>query len=304
VAHRITWNAAYEALPADTEAANLLGLRLRNLKQDIRERGEVDHDWDDTADGGKHESVTLKVQGSDPVLTGTDAAVYGKDDGSGDTELYFEDDSGNVVQLTKDGDPITVKKAGDTLTGALQFDNNVGVEGDIAATGSYKGLIKRNASDQTEVGVGSEETLLKGDDSAGLIYNYGSGDKQVWHGGNSVTPFTEEYNSGDLALTGGALDTDAHGLSGTPKLVQAKLKCTDAGGDQGYAQNDEICISSYAYIDTYDVPDFQGGIAIAFDSSNLLYGVASQGVKVVNKSAGTANTISLAKWVLVVLAWY
>lgn len=39
------WDLNYEGKPEDPDLANTLGLRIRDLKEDIRERGDIEHDW-------------------------------------------------------------------------------------------------------------------------------------------------------------------------------------------------------------------------------------------------------------------
>ena len=64
MAHSRVWDSSYEALPADIDDANTLGLRQRNTRTDVRERMEIDHDWDDVDNAGKHNQVTLQVLGA------------------------------------------------------------------------------------------------------------------------------------------------------------------------------------------------------------------------------------------------
>lgn len=47
------WDLSYEGNPPDSQLANLLGLRIRELKLDIRERGDIEHDWG-SGGGGRH----------------------------------------------------------------------------------------------------------------------------------------------------------------------------------------------------------------------------------------------------------
>lgn len=101
MAHTQTWNAAYEALPADTNAISEGALRIRNLKRDTRERLELDHSWDGDNDDGLHKKVTL-LESSTPS-TVTDAGVVFSKDLSGTTELHYVDSAGNEVQITSSG---------------------------------------------------------------------------------------------------------------------------------------------------------------------------------------------------------
>lgn len=99
------WNAAYEALPADSEDLGDGADRIRDFKKAFRERLNVDHYLDPAgtlADHGEHRQCTLRELAADPTAVANKGFIYTKDDG-GDTELYYEDDSGNVVKLTADG---------------------------------------------------------------------------------------------------------------------------------------------------------------------------------------------------------
>jgi hypothetical protein len=53
------WNATFEGRPSDTENINLGAGRIRNLKVDISQRMQIDHQWAGNAFDGKHLRVTL-----------------------------------------------------------------------------------------------------------------------------------------------------------------------------------------------------------------------------------------------------
>lgn len=98
-----TWNAAYEAQPADTEDLDQGAGRIRNLKVDIKERLEVDHSWVGDADDGEHTKVTFTDPlGADPSTVANKGYLYTKDV-SATVELFFKDEAGNVIQLTGGG---------------------------------------------------------------------------------------------------------------------------------------------------------------------------------------------------------
>ena len=100
-----TWNAGYEANPPSGQNLNEGADRITEFKKDIRERVEEDHYWDLTgtdADHGEHTKVTLREQASDPTNATNKGFLYTKNDGTA-TELYFEDEVGNVLQLTNGG---------------------------------------------------------------------------------------------------------------------------------------------------------------------------------------------------------
>lgn len=96
------WDAAYEAVPADTEVRSLGAQRIRNLKIDVHEREAVDHSWAGDADDGLHLQATLLQRSVKPPVAGNQGAVYAKDV-SGLNELFFENKNGAEVQLTSIG---------------------------------------------------------------------------------------------------------------------------------------------------------------------------------------------------------
>lgn len=98
----ITWDATFDTEPADDENINLGAGRVRDLKTAIVERQQVDHLWQDTTEDGKHQKVTLPVSASDPVLDAGNGCVYAKTI-TGNTELFYEDSAGRVLQLTNAG---------------------------------------------------------------------------------------------------------------------------------------------------------------------------------------------------------
>lgn len=96
------WNASFEAIPADNDQISEGALRIRNLKRDIRERAEIDHDWDDVTDGGKHKKVTYVDPISDPPTVVNEGYTYTKNVAT-KAELHWKDEAGNVLQLTSAG---------------------------------------------------------------------------------------------------------------------------------------------------------------------------------------------------------
>jgi len=101
--HTRNWNAALEAIPADSAAAAQGANRIRDLKVDVRERLDLDHIMDeDTTDDGRHRHVCLVEQAGDPSNLANKGFLYTKDV-AGVTDLFYEDDSGDVLQLTDNG---------------------------------------------------------------------------------------------------------------------------------------------------------------------------------------------------------
>lgn len=98
-----TWNASYEASPANGDNASEGALRIREIRIDVRERMAIDHSWAGDADDGKHTQITfVNPLGSDPTNTTDEGYLYTKDVTS-KAELFWEDEDGNVIQLTSAG---------------------------------------------------------------------------------------------------------------------------------------------------------------------------------------------------------
>jgi hypothetical protein len=113
------WNSTFESEPADNENINLGAMRIRSLKVDIRERMRVDHLWADNgpngeADDGKHQQSTYVPSSTDPVLDATNGCVYAKVV-SGVTQLFYEDSTGAVTQLTPPVTPAAFFPSGTTM---------------------------------------------------------------------------------------------------------------------------------------------------------------------------------------------
>ncbi len=96
------WNAAFEALPPDTESVSQGDDRIRDLKKAVRERLEVDHVLNGSADDGEHKKVTYNALVSDPPTVVDRGYTYTKKV-LGKVELFWKDEDGNVKQLTDNG---------------------------------------------------------------------------------------------------------------------------------------------------------------------------------------------------------
>jgi hypothetical protein len=105
MAHAQTWNAAFQAIPPDTEDISRGAERIRDLKEAIQERIAKDHYFDMSGtndDHGEHLAVTLREQAADPANVANKGFVYTKEVG-GKAELFYLDEDGNAVQLTTGG---------------------------------------------------------------------------------------------------------------------------------------------------------------------------------------------------------
>jgi len=100
------WNASFETIPGDSDNISEGAQRIRNFKRDIRERVAQDHYMDlagTQADHGEHKKVTFQAPlASDPTNAANKGYLYTKDVSS-KAELHWEDEDGNVGQITNAG---------------------------------------------------------------------------------------------------------------------------------------------------------------------------------------------------------
>jgi len=98
-----TWN---EADPAGTDYIRDGDNSIRNFKIAFRERFAVDHyaysDETGYSNVGEHKKITFGEHSGNPTAVTDKGFLFCKNDG-GDTELYWMDAAGNVVQITGDG---------------------------------------------------------------------------------------------------------------------------------------------------------------------------------------------------------
>ena len=98
----ISWD---ESNPSGTQARSLGDNRIREFKTQVREILEEDHVLESSGqdtDWGYHKKVTLQEQASDPTYVANTVMLYSKEEGvNSKSALYFQDEEGNVVQLTE-----------------------------------------------------------------------------------------------------------------------------------------------------------------------------------------------------------
>ncbi len=120
-----------ETKPADGDIVSQYPAVERLFRDIIESWLLIDHDTD-----GKHTQVTLPELAVDPTAVTNTGFLYTKDD-AGDTELYYRDDSGNIVQMTADGG------AGFPATTSMLFYQSAAPTGwtkDVAATLDKHGI--------------------------------------------------------------------------------------------------------------------------------------------------------------------
>jgi hypothetical protein len=127
----------------------------------------IDSAWDV---GIENESSMRMGEISDPVFAADKGFVYVKDD-SGDTELYYMDDGGAVVQLTKDGElNVSVTAVTETFTtdgtgvtaGDAVYVNSSGTVGAADANGSSSRFVIGFAKTTVGAAQSVEVQMLQG----------------------------------------------------------------------------------------------------------------------------------------------
>jgi len=210
-----TWNAAYEAQPAGGDDISDGDDQIRNLKSDIQERTEVDHSWAGDADDGEHVKVTLAAPIADPSNVANKGFLYLKDV-SAVVELFWEDESGNVIQMTSGGKLLIANTEVDT-TGIV----------DDAVT-----LAKIAAATQGDVlyyGASGAPAVLSAGTSGQALVTGGAGANPAWAGvggrvlietqeisGSATVDFTtgidSTYEKYEIEWAAGHVATDSVGL--------------------------------------------------------------------------------------------
>jgi hypothetical protein len=124
MAHTRTWNAAYEANPADVQDADQGAARIREVKVDVGERLALDHVMDETDDDGYHKQVTLEEQASAPGNLANKFRLYAKEADS-KTEMFVKDEDGNELQVTKAGKLLLLDTHNDWTAGQAVTQVNI-----------------------------------------------------------------------------------------------------------------------------------------------------------------------------------
>lgn len=114
---------------------------------------------------------------------------------------------------------------------------------------------------------------------------------------------SQSWGTGTAAV---ALTSQAHGLSGTPQEIITYVKCTDAAGDAGYAQNDIVYLSPWG---AYAVAGSSLYNPQMWADSTNIDGIippnsGSTPVLLAHKTTGASTAITSAKWEMYFIAKY
>jgi hypothetical protein len=209
-------------VPAGSADPKTLDTIIQNHKKAWQERLNVDlympltgTQVSDTA-AGEHRKVTLRVQTSDPTNEADKGWIYTKDVDS-KAELHWEDEDGNVKQITSGGN--LKLDGGDVI---LANDSYLTAT-DNAGTGTVN-LIKATTSD--EVQIGAVTTLP--DTSKLATSGAPVADEQIANK-KYVDDHVQKYDSGWFAVSASTTYTKAHGLGSFPTIVQHWYSDTSDG---------------------------------------------------------------------------
>lgn len=169
-----TWNAAFEATPADSENINLGASRIRSLKVAVRERLEVDHVWEDGDNDGRHNKLTMPPQVAAPTTASPNGFLYAQTI-SLNTELLFKDSTGNIVQLTQ---------AGSIFPFALG-DFSVGQDLAVAQAATFGGTVSFATATVSNFAIFASGTscVIQFEGTSHFIYDQSTNVLQLWVAG-------------------------------------------------------------------------------------------------------------------------
>lgn len=173
-----TWNAAFEALPADLDDLNEGASRIRSLKVAISERMEVDHSFAGDSEDGEHKKITFKEQTGDPATVTDKGYLYTKDVG-GVSELFWKDENGNVTQITSGGNVII---GDDSVDGTK-----------ISLTSEVEGAIMYHDASGNWV-------VLTPGTSGQFLKTQGASNPPVWADDNKINRETEQATTSGTAF--------------------------------------------------------------------------------------------------------
>ena len=127
--------------------------------------------------------------------------------------------------------------------------------------------------------------------SGQFLKTQGAAADPVW----AAAPLSSSFESAETTITANTLHTMAHGLGAFPLINLVSLKCSDAGGDIGYADNDELAASTITSGD-------DNALSVSADATNI-YVTIGTSLSAANKSTTASAGMTLSKWKIVARAW-
>ncbi|MDX8438341.1 hypothetical protein [Mesorhizobium australafricanum] len=185
-----------------------------------------------------------------------------------------------------------------TAEGDIQWDtdDNVLVIGDGAAQQIFVSLPASVAAGDVFYATGAKALARLPKGTAGQVLQMNAGaTAPQW----ANVPFIKTYESAQQTWTNGGTLTLAHGLGVQPKMYHAYAVCIAAGGDGGYALNDEILLATWAS----DAADGRG-VNLRPDATNITVYMGSNGLVMVSTTGGyNYKSNPASTWKLIIRAW-
>lgn len=269
-----------------------------------------------TASAVNELTVTNAATGNAPKIeaTGDDTNIGVEVEAKGTGRVAFKSDIvadearlsiGADVSLTIATGAVTTTRTNHLLgtEGGASTDDldtiNGGTEGDFLtlglATASNNVVVKHNTGN-IQLHGGNDVELDVVTDQLFLKYN---GNDWVELGRNLAAATSDVIvfrSSSGATITVSSTDTFAHSLGAEPDGWSIILECTDAGGDQGYAQGDRVDMTGAAR------GDASRNIGVEVDSTNITVHI-SGAVGILNNTTQAGANIDVTKWELHVKAW-
>lgn len=140
--------------------------------------------------------------------------------------------------------------------------------------------------------------VVRGESSGVVrVVNYMRADGSAVAGGGGL--FTEQYESPAQTIVYDSNYTLSHGLSGTPKLVQAVVKCTSA--DAGFSVGDELMLNGNLFYTSNSL--FSSGVATVATATQIKARI-NNNITVNNFSTSARGQLTPANWDLYFRAFY
>lgn len=249
IVYLIGWTYTYDTdTPLGSDAPSVLDDRIREAKDAVQERQNIDHYWPLTgsqvsdADAGKHRKVTfldLAAIGdtTPPTQQSGEAHLFMVSD-----ELWWQDDTNTKIKLT-DGGYIEYQSVTDV-------NNNTYIKAvDAAGTGTVD-LIKANADDVPEITVGAVLSAETAPDSNAAIANKKYVDDQV-----NLSAYTN-------------LDSENNAM-----VIAHAYKAATAGFVYAHSQDGAVGNVLIGYVGTTDDPAGAGTLIQPIHRSSLNYDI-------------------------------